>query len=124
MLAVTLAFSVLSAVFRWTLWEPTVVLLMLSFIGLVGVSQFAFDQAPRHASMLAGIVFFSVPTGVYRLVTTTDLGVASLGDCAFYAALWSIVGAVLGYCAGIVVGSVFMFIAGGNALLRMLLKRQ
>jgi hypothetical protein len=96
---------------------------MLSFIGLVGVSQFAFDQAPRHASVLAGIVFFSVPTGAYRLATATDSSIASLGDCAFYAALWAIAGAVLGYCAGIVVGSVFMFIAGGKALLQILSKK-
>jgi hypothetical protein len=123
LLAVTLAFSVLSAVFRWALWEPTVVMLMLSFIGLVGASQFAFDQAPRHASVLAGIVFFSVPTGAYRLATTTTSITYSLGDGAFYAALWAIAGAVLGYCAGIVVGSVFMFIAGGRALMQLLLKK-
>jgi len=112
LLVVTLAFGVLSTAMRWVQWQPVVILVALAFIGVVGFFQFVLDRAPRQASQIAGILFFTLPTGVVALVERKYLFTISLPDCAYYAAWWTVAGALVGYCAGVAVGVIFMMLAG------------
>jgi hypothetical protein len=56
LLVLTLAFAALTAVCRWFEWPAAVVLGILLFVGLVSAAQFAFDRAPREASVLTGSI--------------------------------------------------------------------
>jgi hypothetical protein len=111
LLVVTMAFGALATLFRWLLGEPVVILLALAFIAVVGFFQFILDRAPRQASAIAGVIFFSLPAGVAALAANNFLRIVPLSNFAFYAACWTATGAILGYCAGVIVGVVFMLIA-------------
>jgi hypothetical protein len=119
LLVVTLAFSMLSALGRFALLPPLTVMLTFAFIGAVGLLQFIFDRAPRHASLLAGVIFFAVPLQVYLVgVNPNRFGFTYLNDFLFRTSCLVCLGATLGYVAGVVVGSLFMFITWGQWLIR------
>jgi len=80
LLVVTLAFGLLSTVMRWVVWEPIMILVALAFVAVVGFFQFVLDRAPRQASQLAGILFFTLPAGIFVLVEGKYLLTVSLPD--------------------------------------------
>src|SRR5438105_2566436 len=73
LLVITLAFGALSAFFRWLQWPGEVVLGALGFVGLIGAMQFAFDRAPRQASMLVGSLLLAAWPVILRLAYPQQL---------------------------------------------------
>jgi uncharacterized membrane protein len=118
LLVLTLAFSVLTAFCRWLQWPAEIVLGILLFFALVSAAQFAFDQAPREASMLVGSVVFAGLVVAWRAFLDQRFAWFTWLDIAFFTAICAFFGALIGYCTGTLVGSVFMFMAGANAVLK------
>jgi hypothetical protein len=105
---ITLAFGLLSAVMQWAHFPPIAVGLVLAFVALVGVLQVIFDQSPRHASMIAGSLWFSISAMGLWIVADPNTTSFALSTVAFYAACWALLGAGIGYCTGTFVGGVFL----------------
>lgn len=118
LIVITMAFSLLSTVFRWALGESLAILLILGFVAVVGLAQFTFDAAPRQGSMIAGVFFFALPVGLYSMGPLPMSQSYWLSNWAYFAAWWAIGGAVVGYVTGIVVGSLFMILAAVNTVLQ------
>jgi len=111
LLVVTLAFSGLSGLFRWLEWGPAIALTILAFIGIISVAQFFFDRSPRLASAVTGSVVFVVVASANWLIESRD------PEYLVMALLWSgIWGFVAGYVTGVMVGSIFLMMAGVSAL--------
>jgi hypothetical protein len=124
---VTLAFALFLAAMQLLQAHGAVTLVATAFLALIGGMQMAFDRAPRQASMIAGGIL--VPTTVLTVWIADDAdslswsavaGFVPVLELAFSLACWSVAGGVLGYLAGILVGSVFLAAA---ALGRLLKKR-
>lgn len=106
-LVVTAAFAGLVRLLVWTRLSGLGIAAVIGFITVVGIAQMCFfsGRRPRLASVLAGIVciepylvigFFSQ----WRSNSLEIVVVSTLGGL--------IMGALLGYCAGCVVGGVFL----------------
>src|SRR5881398_1223624 len=87
----TFVFGLLSASVNWLEIPPAYVIFVLAFVCLVGLLQFVLDRAPRHASMLAGSLFFPLVIGLWLLNSHTNYFASSLPSTwAFHAACWSV----------------------------------
>jgi len=116
LLAVTLVFAIVSALFRLAGAPVQVVLVVFGVIAYVGMVQFAFDKSPRQASVLAGAIPFAAwPVGNWYLFGP-GFAVASFSEIAFISAYWAIGGALVGWLVGALIGSVFMCFAGVHAI--------
>lgn len=116
LLAVTLAFGLLSGLFRWAGLPAQAVFVVFGIIAYVGVVQFVFDKSPRQASALAGAIPFAAwPLGNWFLYGPGFV-VANFPEIAFMSAYWGLGGALLGYLVGATIGSVFMCFAGAHSL--------
>jgi len=116
LLAVTLVFSIVSALFRIAGLPVQAVLIVFGVIAYVGVVQFVFDKSPRQASALAGAIPFAAwPLGNWFLFGP-GFAFASFPEIAFISAYWALGGALLGWFIGALIGSVFMCFAGIHAL--------
>ena len=114
LLVATLAFSGLSALFRWLEWPVGVVLGIMAFIGVVSAAQFAFEKRPRWASAGAGAICF-------LLVTIASMaldGGFPFDPVAYILTTISaaVSGAIAGYVTGAMIGSVFMMMAAADRL--------
>jgi hypothetical protein len=106
---ITFVFGILSAALNGLHLPPALVILVLAFVCVVGVLQAMLDRAPRHASMVAGSLFFPIAIGVWLyLWDSTSFAGMPLSASAFYAACWSIGGAAIGYITGTMVAGIFL----------------
>lgn len=108
------AFSGLSALFRWLEWPVGVVLGIMAFIGIVSAAQFAFEKRPRWASAGAGSICFVLLFGGSQVLDGPPfLPWLTL----IFEGIWSaFTGAIAGYVTGTMIGSVFMMMAAADAL--------
>src|SRR5262245_9436745 len=116
LLVATLAFSALSAVFRWLHLPVEVVLGTMCFIGIVSAAQFVLDKKPRLASAGAGSLCFLLISCLSMAldgepIYPIDLVTWILG--AIWFAFW---GAIVGYMTGTMIGSVFLVMAAASAI--------
>src|SRR5262245_38176562 len=115
LLVITLVFGALSAYFRWLQWPGEVVLGALCFVGLIGAMQFAFDRAPRHVSVLVGSLVFAAWPIIMRRLASPNFNRFDLFDIAFFSAICAIIGAVVGYFTGTLIGGIFLLMDGAAA---------
>jgi hypothetical protein len=118
LLVLTLAFGILTAFCRWQEWPDEIVLGVLLFFGLVSAAQFAFERAPREASVLTGSIVLAAALLAWRATHTSRLPWFMRLDISFFTAFGALAGGFVGYCTGTLVGSVFMFMAGANNMLK------
>jgi hypothetical protein len=124
LLVITLVFGALSAYFRWLEWPGEVVFAALCFVGLVSAMQFAFDRAPRHVSVLVGSLVFAAWPIALRILRGQSFNRFDLFDIAFFSAGSAILGALVGYCTGTLVGGIFLFMDAATALFKKNSNRQ
>lgn len=106
MMAVTLAYALLFGAFRLAGIQATGVVLAAGFITCVGVSQAVLfrGKKPRLSSVLVGAVCL---LGVYVVdIAIRDTLLAP--DLAATLMWFAVLGAILGYFAGVAVGTVFL----------------
>jgi hypothetical protein len=118
LLVITLVFGALSAYFRWLQWPGELVLGALCFVGLVGAMQFAFERAPRHISVLVGSFVFAAWPIIMRLLASRNFNRFDLFDIAFLSAICAIIGAVVGYFTGTLIGGIFLLMDSAAAFLK------
>ena len=113
------AFSILIASLNRLQLDPVILIFVLVFVGIVGVLQAVLDRAPRHASMIAGSLFFPVTFTIVGLASgNANLAKMPWSSIAFFMACWSVGGALLGYVTGTAIGGVFLLADKVAALLR------
>ena len=118
LLVLTLAFGLLTAFCRWQQWSEEIVLAVLLFFGLVSAAQFAFERAPREASVLTGSILVAGGLLAWRAMHTPRLPWFMRLDISFFTAFGALAGGLVGYCTGTLVGSVFMLMAGARTVLK------
>jgi hypothetical protein len=124
LLVITLVFGALSAYFRWLQWPGELVLGALCFVGLVGAMQFAFERAPRHISVLVGSFVFAAWPIIMRLLASRNFNRFDLFEIAFLSAICAIIGAVVGYFTGTLIGGIFLLMDSAAAFLKKTPKQQ
>ncbi len=102
-MVVTTAYALLFGALRFTPSPPILFAVVAGFITCVGIAQALLfgGKKPRMSSALVGVVWLFgllVTTGAIRLVYDYPSSVIAL----------AILGAFIGYVAGVVVGSVFL----------------
>jgi hypothetical protein len=118
LLVITLVFGALSAYFRWLQWPGEVVLAALCFVGLISGMQFAFDRAPRHISILVGSLGFAAWPIAMWLLAPPNFNRFNRFDIAFLSATCAVLGAIVGYCTGTLVGGIFLSMDAATTLLK------
>jgi hypothetical protein len=96
----------------------------LCFVGLVATMQFAFDRAPREVSILVGSLVFAAWPIIMRLLASPKSNRFQPLDIAFFPASCAILGALVGYCTGTLVGGIFLLMDSAAAFLKKTPKRQ
>lgn len=106
---VTFAYSLLFALLSGFRSPPQVSLIVGSFITIVGISQAVLfkGRMPRAASFISGTVACFVCIVILPLIGRFDIGGTS--ELIAFALVFSMfLGGILGYCAGALVGGVFL----------------
>ena len=116
LLVATLAFSALSAVFRWLEWPAAVVLGIMGFIGIVSAAQFVFDRKPRLASAGVGSICALVLWCVSMIFDGQPMDGMDMAGWLFIAMWIAFWGAIAGYVTGTMIGGVFLLMAAANAV--------
>jgi len=124
LLVLTLVFGALSAYFRSLEWPGELVLAALCFVGLISAVQFAFERAPRHVSVLVGSVVFAAWPILWRMLGNRSFVRYEPLDIAFFSAICAILGALIGYCTGTLVGGIFLSMDAATALFKKTPNRQ
>jgi hypothetical protein len=120
---ITIAFSILFAGMRLLPLPPVASAIVGGYFALIGLGQaFLFrGNRPRTASVLVGMLYYALVTyilwqlGGPRSYATSDIVVTGIFMLIF--------GAVLGFVAGALVGSVFMLADGLRSVTRQRLAR-
>jgi hypothetical protein len=124
LLVLTLVFGALSAYFRSLEWPGELVLAALCFVGLISAMQFAFERAPRHVSVLVGSLVFAAWPILWRMLGNRSFVRYEPLDIAFFSAICAILGALIGYCTGTLVGGIFLSMDAATAFFKKTPKRQ
>ncbi len=124
LLVLTLVFGALSAYFRYLEWPGEAVLAALCFVGFISAMQFAFERAPRHVSVLTGSLVFAAWPVVWRLLGNRSFVRFEPLDIAFFSATCAILGAIIGYCTGTLVGGIFLSMDAATTFLKKKPNRQ
>jgi hypothetical protein len=116
LLTVIVAFAIFSALLRASMLEPYQTFVLLAFVCVIAALQFVFHLAPRRASLIGGGCFVLILAYVEWLTSSPSGRIPQPAELAFLAALWVIMGAILGYLTGALIGMVFMLMAVANRL--------
>jgi hypothetical protein len=117
LLIVIVAFAIFSALLRVSTMEPYQAFVLLAFACVIAALQFVFHLAPRRASMIGGGCFLLILAYAEWLTSAPSRRIAQPAEIAFLAALWVVIGAILGYLTGSLIGMIFMLMAVADRLL-------